>query len=327
MYLNFHKFNYQLIDISEREKYELRDKQAYKTVLKDWFDSNMDSFVERKWEIEEIHYLKEIGDFIKLIREAESLYELGFYTSCIALVGVSSEDFSKYLSIKNGKPLHITDTYTSGRRKGQQYDVSQNNRLQMQLADGLINQTTYDLLDEIRGIRNDCLHYNQGFKQKAVADIKADAIKSLNNLKTVLRSNIGTDINSKDLLELLDELYKQENTRSFEEIVWKQKNMFSHLMNFSTVQDPNVKQVVKCNLYNVTDLDTEEITLTELEINPVLGTYPFVWVDIDENGRKLINDKSITKGDLVIAEIYSDVAGDGQTRLWYIRQIKKINVA
>ena len=32
--------NYQLIDSSEQEKHELRDKQAYKTILKDWFDSN-----------------------------------------------------------------------------------------------------------------------------------------------------------------------------------------------------------------------------------------------------------------------------------------------
>jgi hypothetical protein len=179
MYINFHKFNYQTVDKSDREQYEKRDKEAYKKVLKDWFDSNINSFVDRKWEIEEIHYLKEIGDFIKLIREAESIYELGFYTGCIALVGVSSEDFSKYLSIKHNRPLHITDTYTSGRRSGQEYAVSQFNRLKLQLSDGIINQATYDLLDEIRGIRNDCLHYNQDFKQKAVVDIKADAIKSL----------------------------------------------------------------------------------------------------------------------------------------------------
>jgi len=76
----------------------------------------------RKLEIEEIYYLKEIGDFIKLIREAESLYELGFFTSCIALVGVSAEDFSKYISLKNKRQTHITDTYTNGRRRGQNFD-------------------------------------------------------------------------------------------------------------------------------------------------------------------------------------------------------------
>jgi hypothetical protein len=50
-------------------------------------------------------------------------------------------------------------------------------------------------------------------------------------------------------------------------------------------------------------------------------------VDIDEIGKKLINDKSIKNGDLVAAEVYSDVAEDGQTRLWYLKQIDKINVA
>lgn len=271
--------------------------------------------------------MKEIGDFIKLIKEAESLYELGFYTSCIALVGVSSEDFSKYLSIKHNKPLHITDTHASGSRRGQQYDVSQFNRLKMQLSEGIINQATYDLLDEIRGIRNDCLHYNQDFKQKAVSEIKADSIKSLNNLKTVLKTNIATNLDPNDFTDLLDELYKQENTRNFEEIVWKQKNMFSHLLQFSTVQAPGVKRVTKYNFFKVTDLDSEEIELTELGTNAQLGTNLFVWVDIDDTGRKLISDKSINKGDIVAAEVYSDVAEDGQTRTWYLKQINKINVA
>ena len=327
MYINFHKFNYSTVPTNEKSRYEARDKEAYKKVIKEWFDSNLDNFVDRKWEIEEIHYLKEISDFIKLIREAESLYELSFFTGCIALVGVSAEDFSKYLSIKNNKPNHITDTYSSGRRRGQTYDVSQFNRLKMQFDEGLINQNTYDLLDEIRGIRNDCLHYNQSFKQKSINDLQADSLKALNNLKLVLKDNIGTTPDPNDFQDLMNELFKSENHRSFEEIIWKQKNMFSHLLGFSTTQDPNVKQVVKANFYQVTDLDDNEIELKEFEENEQLGTNLIVWVDIDEIGKKLIKEKSIQKGNYVFAEVYSDVAEDGQTRLWYIRKIEKITIA
>src|SRR5260221_1897928 len=183
MYINFHKFNYDLVDNQDKISYEQRDKEAYKEVLRQWFESNIADSVNRKWEIEEIFYLKKISDFIKLVREAESIYELGFFTSCIALVGISAEDFSKYISLENNRPTHITDTYSSGQRAGQQYDVSQFNRLKLQLNEGLINQQTYNLLDEIRKTRNDCLHYNQSFKQKATTDLKSDAIKSLNNLK------------------------------------------------------------------------------------------------------------------------------------------------
>jgi hypothetical protein len=191
MYINFHKFNYDLVKNQVRHSFEERDKEAYKDVLREWFEANMEEFINRKWEIEEIHYLKKISDFIKLVREVESIYELGFFTSCIALVGISAEDFSKYISLENNRVTHITGTYSSGSRAGQQYDVSQYNRLKLQLNEALISQQTYDLLDEIRKIRNDCLHYNQSFKQQASAALKSDAIKSLNNLKSVLQTNIG----------------------------------------------------------------------------------------------------------------------------------------
>lgn len=323
MYINFHKFNYSLIPTTELNRYEERDREAYKIVLKDWFNSNIDSFVDRKWEIEEIYYLKEVSDFIKLVREAESLYELGFFTGCIALVGVSSEDFSKYLSLKNNLPTHITDVHQTGKRKGQTFDVTQHERLKLQLNENVINQNTYDLLDEIRRIRNDCLHYNQTFKQKATDDLKIDALKALNNLKSILQTTIGTEIDPLDAQKLMDELCQNEHHRSFEDIVWKQRNMISHLLKFSTVQDPNVKQIIKANFFKVTDLD-DEIELTELEVNPQAGMKLLFYVDIGDNEKRLISEKSIGIDDVVFAKIYSNVAKNGQTELWYIREIEKI---
>ena len=38
----------------------------------------------------------------------------------------------------------------------------------------------------------------------------------------------------------------------------------------------------------------------------------------------MMNKGDIQKDDLVFAEIYSNVAEDGQTRLWYLRNIIKI---
>lgn|GEM_PF-1740820 len=324
MYINFHKFNYDLVDSQDKFAYEKRDKEAYKEVLRMWFESNIEDSIDRKWEIEEIHYLKKISDFIKLVREAESIYELGFFTSCIALVGISAEDFSKYISLENNRLTHITDTYASGARVGQQYDVSQFNRLKLQLNEGLINQQTYDLLDEIRKTRNDCLHYNQSFKQKATADLKSDAIKALNNLKSVLKGNIGTNPDPNDFMQVFEELMKNGNTRSFQEVIWKQKNMVSHIFNFSTVQEPGVDKVTKINFFKVTDLDDDEIELTEIEANMEIGINLVVYVDIDEKGKDLIAEKSIDIDDIVFAEVYSNVAKDGQTQLWYLNRIEKI---
>ena len=142
MYIDFHKYNYDLVDISDREEYIRRDKKAYHGILKKWIDDNLADITERKWEVEEIQYLSEVSDFIKLIREAETLYELGFYTSCIALVGVSAEDFSKYLSLKLGRNDHIQATTKKGRVR----DVSQYDRLQMQLTENIIDKTVYDYM-------------------------------------------------------------------------------------------------------------------------------------------------------------------------------------
>ncbi|MGJ1334188.1 hypothetical protein [Sphingobacterium siyangense] len=320
MYLNFHKYNYNLLSPHDVAVYEERDKNAYKEILKSWFDQNIEKFVDRKWEIEEIHYLKEIGDFIKLLREAEQLYEFGFFTSCIALVGVSAEDFSKYISLRGNFNDHITDTNNRGRT----VDVSQYNRLQLQLAANLIHQTDFDLLDEIRSIRNDCLHYNQNFKQKPDDELKNDAIKVLNNLKAVLKNVFGDTVDANDYKELLTQSFAKENSRSTEELVWKHRNMFSHLLKFNIAHAPSVSVVNKYDFYEVTDIDDDEIELSEIDTFQNSDVRLFVWVDIDETGETLIEREQLSAGDIVFAHIYSNVDANGQTGIWSIKEIQKV---
>jgi hypothetical protein len=318
MYIDFHKFNYDVIEKSRRHEYETRDKSAYVKVLEKWFDDNKEEFVSRKWEIDEIHYLKEIGDFINLVKEAESLYELGFFTSCIALVGVASEDFSKYLSLKKGKEEHIATT----NRRGELYDVSQFNRLKLQLIENIISQSSYEQLDKIRKIRNDCLHFNDDFKQKNKGQIKNDAIVALNNLKQVLKEIIGTNIESKDFKSLSNELMTHLKEDNFEEVVWKQKNMLSHMLGIPLTQDPNVKTVVKRNIYKVLGVDGTEVDLQE--IDAIYGTNLIVVVDLDEKGMSLVDSQSLEEGDIAFAEVYSNVAYDGQTREWFFSALEKL---
>lgn len=308
MYINFHKYNYDIVPKGEREQYEDRDKSAYKEVLKNWFDSHINEFVSRKWEVEEIHYLKQISDFIKPIQEAESLYELGFFTSCIALVGISAEDYTKYISLTHKRTPHI--------------NKSQFDRLNLQLSEGIINKNTHDLLDRIRIIRNNCLHYNNNFKQKSDEDLKRDAIEALNNLKTVLKNNIGTSIDPNDAIDLLHEIYQQENHRGFEEIIWKQRNMMSHVFNIPQAFSPGIQKVERIAIFKVEDIDEDEITLKQImPPSPV----DVVWVDIDEKGSDLISDKQIRTGNYVMANIYSNVAKDGTTQFWFIENITTVH--
>lgn len=102
MYIDFNKYDYSLIDESERSLYIERDKAAYREIILEWFNSKVDEIVERKWLIEDLQYLASVSDFIKLLKEAENLFELGFYTGCIALTSISVEDFTKFLATQLG---------------------------------------------------------------------------------------------------------------------------------------------------------------------------------------------------------------------------------
>ncbi|NES02938.1 MAG: hypothetical protein F6K22_08825 [Okeania sp. SIO2F4] len=70
MYIDFNKYDYSLIDKSERSTYIERDKAAYREIILEWFNSKVDEIVERKWLIEDIQYLASVSDFIKLLKEA-----------------------------------------------------------------------------------------------------------------------------------------------------------------------------------------------------------------------------------------------------------------
>lgn len=308
MYIDFHKYNYELVPEQQVNDYKNRDKESYKTLLTKWFEDNLDSFVERKWEIEEIHYLKNISDFIKLVREAEQLFEFGFYTGCISLVGVSSEDFCRYLSVQLGKPQYESQT--------------QFNRINNLKSDGLISNATHTLLDDIRKIRNDCLHYNQNFKQKDNEELKSDALKALNNLKKTLKNLIGeneADYKA-DLTSVISEIGAGDDIRATEEIAIKVKNAVSHLLKFPIAFDPSSKIQVKTTTYEILEIDEDfdEISLKDLRNQMVMI------VKFPEQERDYYQNKELQEGNSVTATLTSVIDQNGLTAEWTILDIDKI---
>lgn len=305
MYIDFHKYNYELVPTDKKVDYIKRDQESYKQVLQKWFSDNLDNIVQRKWEINEIHYLKNISDFIKLIREGEQLYELGFFTGCIALVGVASEDFLKYLAISLGKPQYETQT--------------QYNRLNNLLNDNLISATTHTLLDNIRQIRNDCLHYNQNFKQKSYEDLKNDALTALNNLKDTLKSIIG-GVNPNDLISVIEGIGAGNDIKNTDEIAIKVKNAVSHLLKFPIAFAPQTKTQVRTSIFAIKEIDEEfdEISLQDL------GNGLIVIVEYPESERTHYQNKQLSENDTVIATLISVLDQNGLTAEWKLLDIDKI---
>lgn len=308
MYIDFHKYNYELVPNEQIENYKNRDKESYKSLLKKWFEENLDQIVERKWEIEETHYLKNISDFIKLVREGEQLFEFGFYTGCISLVGVASEDFCRYLSVQLGKPEYESQ--------------SQFNRLNNLKSDGLISDSTHTLLDNIRQIRNDCLHYNQNFKQKNKSELKTDSLNALNSLKKTLKNLIGeesvdyhTDLNS-----VISGISSGEDIKTTEEIAIKVKNAVSHLLKFPIAFDPSSKVQVKTSIFEVLEIDEDfdEISLKDLTNQMV------VIVEFPKQEREYYQHKELEINDTVSATLISIIDKNGLTAEWTILDIDKL---
>lgn len=321
MYIDYHKYNYDLVDASELSKYTQRDKEAYKKVLRNWIEDNIESITERKWEIEEIGYLKEVSDFIKLIKEGETLYELGFYTSCIALIGVSSEDFSKYLSLKLGRNNHIQKVNNQGKT----FDISQFNRLKLQLNEGILTQGQYDLLDEIRKKRNDCLHYNQDFKTKASADLKQDAIICLNNLKKTLKDILGTSNqpDEKEILNILSEIAEGvgSDIKNKDEMRSKVRNAMSHLFQFDITFNTDQKYEIKSDYFLIKeiDFDNNETTLAPILYSP--GFY--VIVELNDKEKEIFTKLGLQENNTVWATLYSEISDIGMTEEWFFVDIRR----
>ncbi|XPV77949.1 MAG: DUF4145 domain-containing protein [Desulfovibrio sp.] len=318
MYADFGKYNYSLVPENERAQYVQRDKEAYRLVLKKWFEDNLDNIIQRKWEIDDITYLSNISDFIKLLEEAENLYELGFFTSCIALIGVSSEDFTKFLAIQLGHPKLESD--------------NQYNRLKKLEEEQLISNSIHSNLDSIRKIRNDCLHYNNNFKQKEAKELKTDALEATNNFKLIIKELLAEPQSETEKIETLakiSESYaesladnKTHPVKNLDDMYYKMRNAFSTLFNFPIALSPEVKTIKKHGFFEVVEIDLDfedqEVTLVNHSDGMIVS------VDLLDKDKKILNSEKIQEGDSVQAIIISKISSRGISEVWHFLHLKKI---
>jgi Domain of unknown function (DUF4145) len=319
MYIDFSKYDYSSIDENQRSIYIERDKAAYKDIVKEWFDDNVDEIVERKWLIEDISYLTSVSDFIRLLKEAENLFEFGFYTGCIALLGISAEDFTKFLATKLGQEKLADKT---------QYD-----RIKILKDKGLIPESIHGSLDIIRKIRNNCLHYNEDFKRKDNTELESDAIQSLNEFKQIVKNLLGELPSTPNaaldrFLAVMSEAAKQstsdkrESVKNFEDMNLKLRNASSILLEMPTAFHPNTEIVVFSGFYKILEIDLN-IKPPEITLEDVSNGLPAV-VDLEDGDKQFLKKEKIKEGDIVQARIRSEVSTLGQTAAWKFLNLRKM---
>ena len=310
-YFDCTKFDYQKFGIKETEELALRDKNAYKHSFLSWVNNEIDSIVERKWQIENIGVVDETGDFIRLIKESELSYSLGAYYSVIALVGVASEDLCKYFANKKG--------HSSLVEKTQFVRVNELKSL------GVIDESLFDKFDYIRKIRNDALHFNEDFKSKDRAELKSDALICLNKLKQIYKTLFSTfNKNRKkeeSITQLIKDFAKQTaydtsfgDTLNIEEFTMKLRYFMTDEFEMDIAISESGSLIERAGLFSVLELDLssspKEITLSDESVGGI------VVVDLtDDNAIKITNEK-VKEKSRIIASIHSITDHQGITATW-----------
>ncbi len=318
MYIDARKFKYSSPLSNEDRQAIARDKKFTEDAYGKWLLSNVSNIVERLWEIDDIGVVEKIGEFVKLLKEAEFTYSLGAYKSTIALIGVSAEDLCRFFSTASG---HNLDSLT------------QNDRIRKLHSLGLFDSSVKDDFHEIRKLRNDCLHFNAGFRSKSEDDLKSDALASINRLKTVYAKVIGitsyNSIDSKKLIDILALIAKEASTgnhdgvANLDDAVIRTRNIFSQVTGIDLSINFGGAPVFTWSNYLVEDMDFDahppEVTLKDLQNSLV------VIVDITDNEVELLRSMSLSKGEVISAAIGSVTNGLGMSAEWRFLSIPTKN--
>lgn len=318
MYIDSKKFDYSKFSLPESDQLVERDKQFVKDAYLKWVQSSVDEIVDRQWEVDDIGVVEQSGDFVKLLKEAEFTYSLGAYTSTISLVGVCAEDLCRFFANFAG---HNLDSLT------------QFNRVDQLLSLNAITKDIADKFHVIRNLRNDCLHYNQGFKQKDRAALKADALTALNSIKQIYGGILGvvdyTTVDSSKFLDIFSKIAEEAGSSGpgnlgVDEATVRMRNVFASAFGVDLSMNNVGRPVIKTSIYQVEDIDINgepfEISLRDLSCGF------FVIVDINESDVARLNEAAIQQRSVVATSLMSVPNGLHITASWrLLGDVKKIS--
>lgn len=311
MYIDSKKFDYSKFSYPDSDRLVERDKSVLKDTYIKWIEDAVSEIVERQWEVDDVGVVEQSGDFVKLLKEAEFTYSLGAYTSTISLVGVCAEDLCRFFASFAG---HNLDSLTQFQRVNQLVSL------------GAITQDIADKFHIIRGLRNDCLHYNQGFKQKDDATLKVDALTALNSIKNIYGEILGvvdyTTVDSTKLIEIINKIAEEAagsgvGKLGVDEAMVRTRNVFASAFGVDLSMNNAGRSVYKTSIYSVEDIDANgepfELSLKDLSCGLV------VIMDITNDELKKLREVEVCEGSIIAASLMSipnNLEVTGVWRLW-----------
>lgn len=314
MYIDARKFDYSKFSHPNAEQLVERDKAFAREIYQNWMHDAVDDIVERQWEIDDIGAIEQTGEFVKLLKEAEFTYALGAYTSTIALVGVCAEDLCRFFASSAGHDLD---------------SASQYERVNHLLRINAITQDTADKFHIIRGLRNDCLHYNTGFKQKDTSGLKTDGLNALNTIKAIYAQIVGAvdykTVEVSTFFGMVDVIAHEASGSTpgalgADDALSRTRNLFAGVFGIDLSLNNSERPSYRTSAFTVLEVDTDsaspELALADL----AAGGMPVI-IDLTDAEAAAIAREGVEEGDLVAATLTSSpnkLDMTGQWRLWSV---------
>ncbi len=309
MYIDARKFKYPSPLSNEDQKAIDRDKKFAQEAYSKWFTSNISNIVDRLWEIDDIGVVEKVGEFVKLLKEAEFTYSVGAYKSTIALIGVSAEDLCRFFATASS---HNLDSLLPGARIDKLYKL------------GLFDTKVKNDFHEIRKLRNECLHFNAGFKSKSDQDLKSDALIALNKLKSIYARIIGVtsydSLDSTKLITILDGVLGEalagnhDGVANLNDAMIRARNIIAQATGIDISINLGNNPVIAWSKYRVDDIDFDahppEITLEDVR------TGMAVIIDLTDKDVSKFKDAGLHEGDEFSAPLVSVTNGLGLSVEW-----------
>ena len=204
MYIDYLKQNYKDKPENERAAYIERDKKCIGNIIREKIANDIENIVNRYYEFDDIGYIEANEKFLDLLKEAEQLYYFGYYVGAIAIVGITAEEFCKFMVASN----NVTDT------------DKQVDRINLLANRGILSDSQKNNLHKIRKIRNKCMHYNLDFKNLAENDLKNHAHEMISLFKECLQP-MSKEIKEN---EMIDE-FCANDWSSMKEFVFRNRNV------------------------------------------------------------------------------------------------------
>ena len=305
MYIDYLRNDYSDKGEQEKREYINRDKKHLAGLIQERITNDIDCIVDRWYELDDIGYIPENEKFLYLLKEAEQLYSFAYYTGTISIIGIAAEEYCRYLIRK----YNIIDV-------DKQYD-----RINKLADNGKLTAEMKTTFHRIRSIRNDCMHYDDNFKNLNDTQLKAYALEMVQLYKSCLLISVRSlDRNCDKVLEEM--LTSKEMT--FKEFIYRNRNIQRQVTGLDMQIDPQIKNLVFTSQYYVAEIDIatdafKEMTLLDMD----RGAMPLI-VDLTLPQAEMVKKLKIEEGHIIIATVMSNVTTLGQTEEWLLLNIKDI---